>query len=75
MANKSEMLVTGDSEARLLSESQLLARFPVSRPTLRKLRINGHVPYVSVGKRVFYDWPSFRDALLRQERFGKIVPA
>lgn len=57
-------------EAGFIDEKQLFARVPISRRTGWNWRKSGKIPYVKIGRRVLYHWPSVEAALLRQQRGG-----
>jgi predicted site-specific integrase-resolvase len=49
----------------------LLKRVPISRGTLRNWMSNGSIPFIRAkGRRLLFDWPSVREALLRMQRGG-----
>jgi len=52
----------------LIDEPELLRRLPVSRRTAWNLRACGKLPFVKLGKRVFYHWLTVESALLRQQK-------
>ena len=53
-------------EACFINEKTLLQRLPISRRTAA----NGTLPFVRLGGRNLYHWPSVEAALLRQQRGG-----
>jgi hypothetical protein len=53
-----------------LDEKQILARIPISRRTLFNWRASGKIPFVRLGRRNLFHWPSVEQALLRQQRGG-----
>ena len=57
-----------DNAAGFLTVTQLLERLPISRRTLANHRRKGLIPWINLGGRVLFDWPSVRGALLRQQR-------
>ncbi len=57
-------------ETGFIDEKRLLARLPVSRRTLGNWKANGILPYIKIGRRCLYDWPSVQGALLRRQRGG-----
>jgi hypothetical protein len=59
-----------NADENLITEAELLGRIPVSRPTLKKKRDDGTLPYIAFGKRILYDWPTVRQSLLIQQRGG-----
>jgi hypothetical protein len=61
---------TPSSEAGFIDEKQLLARLPVSRGTLANWKAKGILPFIKIGRRCLYDWPSVQGALLRRQRDG-----
>jgi predicted site-specific integrase-resolvase len=58
------------SEEAFLDEKQILTRLPVSRRTLFNWRASGKIPFVRLGRRNLFHWPSVEQALLRQQRGG-----
>jgi hypothetical protein len=62
---------TPAGEGGFIDERQLLARLPVSRRTLGNWKAKGLVPYIKIGRRCLYDWPSVQGALLRRQRGGQ----
>jgi hypothetical protein len=54
----------------IIDEEELLRRIPVCRRTLADWKRKGLVPFIRMGRRVLYDWPTFHRALLRQQRGG-----
>ena len=59
------------SEPGFIDEKQLLAKLPISRRTLGMWKAKGIVPYIKIGRRCVYDWPSVHGALLRRQRGGQ----
>lgn len=59
------------SEEAFLDEKQILTRLPVSRRTLFNWRAAGKIPFVRLGRRNLFHWPSVEAALLRQQRGGE----
>jgi hypothetical protein len=57
-------------EACFINEKTLLQRLPISRRTAANHRENGTLPFVRLGGRNLYHWPSVEAALLRQQRGG-----
>jgi hypothetical protein len=53
---------------RFFDEKAILERVPVSRRTWWLWKSKGLIPYIRIGRRVLYDWPSVREALLRMQR-------
>ena len=60
------------SEEAFLDEKQILTRVPVSRRTLFNLRASGKIPFVRLGRRNLFHWPSVEAALLRHQSSGGI---
>jgi hypothetical protein len=58
-------------ETGFIDEKQLLAKLPISRGTLSNWKAKGVLPYIKVGRRCLYDWPSVQGALLRRQRGGQ----
>lgn len=56
--------------AGLINEKQFLQNVPVSRKTLWKWKADGLIPYIKIGRRCLYDWPTVHAALLRMQRGG-----
>ncbi len=62
---------TEPEEQGFLSADQLLTRLPISRGTLRNWCADGSIPYIATpGRRILFDWPSVRAAMLRRQRGG-----
>jgi hypothetical protein len=59
------------SERAFMDEKQLLTKLPISRRTLGTLKASGVLPYMKIGRRCLYDWPSEQGALLRRQRGGQ----
>jgi hypothetical protein len=57
-----------DEGSRFIGEPQTLARVSISRRTLYAWRKQGWIPYIRLGRRILYHWPSVQAALLRQQR-------
>jgi hypothetical protein len=53
-----------------IDNAEMLRRFPVSSGTLRNYRESGKLPFVRLGRRVLWHWPSVEQALLRMQRGG-----
>ena len=58
-------------ETGFIDEKTLLARLPVSRRTLGNWKAKGILPFIKIGRRCLYDWPSVQGALLRRQRGGQ----
>ena len=67
----SEPNKTASGQTGFIDEQQLLARLPISRRTLGNWKAKGILPYIKIGRRCLYDWPSVPGALLRQQRGGQ----
>jgi hypothetical protein len=48
----------------------VLRRLPICRKTLFSYRASGKVPYVQIGRKVIYHWPSVSAAFIRMQRGG-----
>jgi hypothetical protein len=48
----------------------VLRRVPICRKTLFSYRASGKVPYVQIGRKVIYHWPSVLAAFLRMQKGG-----
>jgi hypothetical protein len=59
------------SDSGFINEKQLLARLPISRRTLGNWKAKGILPFIKIGRRCLYDWPSVQNALLRRQRGGQ----
>jgi len=68
--SRAEQNQSPTDEAGFIDEKQLLARLPVSRGTLANWKANGILPFIKIGRRCLYDWPSVQGALLRRQRGG-----
>jgi hypothetical protein len=67
--NPDSAKLTGQElQSDFLPEPELLRRVPASRRTLFNWRTAGKIPYLKLGRRVMYHWPSVEAALLRQQR-------
>ena len=51
-----------------IDEKELLTLLPISRRTLGNWKIKGLLPFIKIGRRCLYDWPSVAEALRRQQR-------
>ena len=69
--SRAEQNQSPTDEAGFIDEKQLLARLPVSRGTLANWKANGILPFIKIGRRCLYDWPSVQGALLRRQRGGR----
>ena len=69
--NRADQNQTPADETGFIDEKQLLARLPVSRGTLANWKANGILPFIKIGRRCLYDWPSVQCALLRRQRGGR----
>jgi hypothetical protein len=54
----------------LIDEPEILKRVPVSRRTWGNWKAKGIVPFIRIGRRCLYHWPSVEAALLRLQRGG-----
>jgi hypothetical protein len=54
-----------------IDERTALTRVPVSRRTWGNWKVKGIIPFVRIGRRCLYHWPSVEQALLRQQRGGE----
>ena len=68
--SRAEQNQSPTDEAGFIDEKQLLARLPVSRGTLANWKAKGILPFIKIGRRCLYDWPSVQGALLRRQRDG-----
>jgi hypothetical protein len=68
---RAEQNQTPKDETGFIDEKQLLAKLPVSRGTLANWKANGILPFIKIGRRCLYDWPSVQGALLRRQRGGR----
>ncbi len=55
-------------EYRLVAESELLERIPVSRRTIGFWKKDGKIPYIKIGKRCLYSWADVMNAMNRLGR-------
>jgi hypothetical protein len=58
------------ADSRIIDESTVLSRVPVSRRTWGNWKAQGLVPYIKIGRRCLYDWENVINALKRLERGG-----
>ena len=56
--------------AGLLDKTGLLKLVPWSSGTLSNRMKSGDIPYIKIGARVMFDWPSVKQSLLRRQRGG-----
>jgi hypothetical protein len=56
--------------AGLINETQLLALVPISRRTAFTWSQSGKLPYIKIGRRKLFHWPSVVAALLRRQNGG-----
>jgi hypothetical protein len=54
------------------NETEILKLVPVSRRTLSNWKARGWVPFIKIGRRCLYDWPSVAEALRRRQQGGMI---
>jgi hypothetical protein len=59
------------SEAGFINECELQARLKVSRGSIINYRKAGKLPFVKLGRRVLFHWPTVETALLRQHKGGE----
>lgn len=57
-----------EGQEGFLDEHAVLKRIPVSRKTLYNWRLTGKVPFIKIGKRNLFFWPSVQGALLRMQK-------
>ena len=69
--NASQPTASASGES-FLDEKQILTRLPVSRRTLFNWRASGKIPFVRLGRRNLFHWPSVEAALLRLQRGGSL---
>ncbi len=60
--------------AGFIDEAQILQRVPVSKRTWGYWKAQGIVPFIRIGRRVLYDWPSVQAALMRRQRGEGVNP-
>ena len=56
--------------AGFINEAELLERVPFSRRTLHVRRAAGEIPFIKLGARVIYHWPTVEQRLIRMQRGG-----
>lgn len=59
-----------DRISDIIGEAELRRRLPVCPRTIRNLRERGILPFIRLGRRVTYHWPSVEAALLRLQKGG-----
>ena len=60
-----------ESEAKsIIDTDEFLRRVPWSHGTLANYRKAGLIPYIQLGRRIVYHWPTVLQALLRMQRGG-----
>jgi hypothetical protein len=57
----------------LLDEKAMLRRLPVSRRTLVDWKSKNIIPFIRIGRRCLYHWPSVEAALLRRQREAEVA--
>jgi hypothetical protein len=68
MPNQEKQTETANSKAGFIDEPEFLSRVPICRRSLKNWREQGKIPFVKIGRRVLYHWPSCEAALLRQQK-------
>lgn len=58
------------SNLGFIDEAEFLRRLPISRRTAANHRRNGLLPFVRLGGRNLYHWPTVEATLLRQQKGG-----
>jgi hypothetical protein len=58
------------NEAGFIDETKLLERVPISRGTAVNWRKAGKLPFVKIGSRILYHYPTVEQCLLRLQRGG-----
>jgi hypothetical protein len=61
---------TDADETDFIDEAELIARLHVSRGSIINYRRDGKIPFVKLGHRVIYHWPTVKTTLLRQQQGG-----
>ena len=59
------------NEGGFIDEQQLPTKLAISRRTLGNWKAKGILPYIKIGRRCLYDWPSVQGALLLRQRGGQ----
>jgi hypothetical protein len=59
-------------DADFINEAVLMQRVPACKRTLKIWRDNGTLPFMKLGKKLLFHWPSVKGALLRKQR-GHVV--
>jgi len=62
---------TTEPAAEFINSEELRRRLPICRRTEKNHRDKGRLPFVQLGRRVIYHWPTVQQALLRQQRGGE----
>lgn len=65
---KDIQLSAQSGEGGFSTESQILGKIPVSRRTLGNWKSKKLIPFVKIGRRCLYHWPSVEAALLREQK-------
>lgn len=55
-------------DSHIVDETVVLERLPICRRTLKNLRDQGKVPFIRLGRRVLFHWPTVEAALLRHQK-------
>jgi hypothetical protein len=61
---------TPDSPGFLSEKDIIPRRVPVSRRTWNTWKKEGIIPFIRIGRRCLYDWPSVAEALRRRQQGG-----
>lgn len=56
------------ADQSFINERIALSRVPFCRRTMKDLRDQGKIPFIKVGRRVLYHWPTLEAALLRMQK-------
>jgi hypothetical protein len=70
MITESNRTATAETPG-LIDEPEVLTRVPVSRRTWGNWKAKGIVPFIRIGRRCLYHWPSVEAALVRKQRGGE----
>ncbi|HUS13121.1 MAG TPA: helix-turn-helix domain-containing protein [Pyrinomonadaceae bacterium] len=71
MQKHTEQNTASEANRGFIEELELQRVLPLSRRTLANHRNNGKLPFVRIGRRILYHWPTVEAFLLRQQRGGQ----
>jgi hypothetical protein len=70
MPNKLQLTAPANPVGFLSEKDIIPQRVPVSRRTWNNWKAKGIIPFIRIGRRCLYDWPSVAEALRRRQQGG-----